>query len=76
MTSRRSAFISTPGDQEFERRAPCLFEVKHGDTVIRITDDWDGHLLIEKLYVALREARQARDEAILLRKQGQFEGTG
>ncbi|AWN42867.1 hypothetical protein [Methylobacterium durans] len=68
MTSQQSAFIPTHGDHEFELRAPCLLEVTHGDTVIRIADDWDGHVLIEELYVALREARQARDNATLLRK--------
>lgn len=68
MTSQQRAFIPAHGDHEFERRAPCLFEVKHGETVIRIVDDWDGHVLIEKLYVGLREARQARDKASLLRK--------
>ncbi|MEA1834907.1 hypothetical protein U8607_22700 [Methylobacterium durans] len=68
MTSQQSAFIPTHDDHEFELRASCLLEVTHGDTVIRIADDWDGHVLIEKLYVALREARQARDKATLLRK--------
>jgi hypothetical protein len=66
MPSQRSASIPSAGDQPFEPQAPCLFEVEHGDTVIRIADDWDGHVLIEKLSVALREARQARDKAALL----------
>lgn len=70
MTSQPSAFIPASGDGEFELPAPCLFEVQHGDTVIRIADDWDGHILIEKLYTALREARQAQDQAALLRKVG------
>lgn len=70
MSSQRSAFIHKLDNHELESGAPCLFEVEHGDTVIRIADDWDGHILIEKLYVALREARQARDEATLLRKAG------
>lgn len=68
MTSQRPAFFPTHG--EFELRAPCLFEVKHGETVIRIADDWDGHVLVEKLYIALRKARQARDKATLLKKAG------
>ncbi|MFB0488573.1 hypothetical protein ABIE45_001159 [Methylobacterium sp. OAE515] len=70
MPSQRSASIPSAGDQPVEPQAPCLFEVEHGDTVIRIADDWDGHVLIEKLYVALREARQARDKAALLRAAG------
>ena len=70
MTSQRSAFIPAHGDHECELREPCLFEVEHGDTVIRIADDWDGHVLIEKLYIALREARQARDKATPPRKAG------
>jgi len=60
-------FTATPGECESERDAPYLFEVEHGDTVIRVADDWGGHVLIEKLYVALREARQARDKAALLK---------
>lgn len=40
---------------------PCLFEIHHGETVIRIADDWSGHVLIEQLYNGLREARQSRD---------------
>ncbi|GJE33110.1 hypothetical protein LDDCCGHA_3309 [Methylobacterium oxalidis] len=68
MTSKRSASIHSLTDHEVEPCAPCLFEVEHGDTVIRIADDWDGHVLVEKLYVALREARQARDKVSLLRR--------
>ncbi|KNY24526.1 hypothetical protein [Methylobacterium sp. ARG-1] len=70
MTSQRSAFIHSLKGHEIEPCTPCLFEVEHGDTVIRIADDWDGHVLIDKLYVALREARQARDKVSLLRKLG------
>ncbi len=68
MPSQRSASIPAISDHTFKPHAPCLFEVEHGDAVIRIADDWDGHVLIEKLYVALREARQARDKAALLRE--------
>lgn len=70
MPSQQSPFIPSLNDHEVEPCEPCLFEVEHGATVIRIADDWDGHVLIEKLYVALREARQARDKAVLLRKAG------
>jgi hypothetical protein len=70
MPAQRSASIPSTGDQAVEPPAPCLFEVEHGGTVIRIADDWDGHVLIEKLYVALREARQARDKAALPRRGG------
>ena len=68
MPAQRSASIPALSDHTFEPHSRCLFEVEHGDTVIRIADDWDGHVLIEKLYVALREARQARDKAALLRE--------
>jgi hypothetical protein len=68
MTSKRSVSIHSLTDHEVALCAPCLFEVEHGDTVIRIADNWDGHVLIEKLYAALREARQARDKASHLRK--------
>lgn len=61
MPSSRPAFIPAIGDRRTEPDAPCLFEVEHGDTVIRIADDWDGHVLIERLYTALRKARHARD---------------
>jgi len=40
---------------------PCLFEIHHGSTVLRIADDWSGHVLIERLYDGLREARRSRD---------------
>ncbi|MCP1535524.1 hypothetical protein [Methylorubrum extorquens] len=70
MPSQRSASIPALNDHAFEPHAPCIFEGEHGDTVIRIADDWDGHVLIEKLYVALREARQAWDKAALLREAG------
>jgi hypothetical protein len=68
MSSQQSAFIPALNNPELKRDAPCLFEVEHGDTVIRIADDWDGHVLIEKLYVALRKARQARDRATPIRE--------
>jgi hypothetical protein len=70
MPSSRPTFIPAIGDHQTEPDAPCLFEVEHGDTVIRIADDWDGHVLIEKLYAALRKARQARDRASPLREAG------
>lgn len=70
MPSQRSASIPALSNHVSEPHAPCLFEIEHGDTVIRIADDWDGHVLIEKLYVALREARQARDKAVPLREAG------
>lgn len=41
--------------------APCLFEIHHGSAVIRISDDWSGHILIEQIYDGLRQARQLRD---------------
>lgn len=71
MPSQRLTFAPTLDD---EPSSLWLFEVEHGDTVIRIADDWDGHILIEKLYVALREARRARDEATLLTKAGPIRG--
>ncbi len=58
------------GDRMTGPSEPCLFEVKHGATVIRIADDWDGHLLIEKLYVGLRQARTARDKTTRLTQAG------
>lgn len=67
MPLKQPAFTNTSSKRESTRDAPCLFEVVHGDTVIRVADDWGGHVLIEKLYVALREARQARDKAALLK---------
>ncbi|WP_342150969.1 hypothetical protein [Methylorubrum sp. SB2] len=39
-----------------------LFEIRHGDAVIRIADDWSGHVLIEQIYEGLRQARRSRDE--------------
>ena len=68
MPSDRPAFIPALNDPELKPDEPCLFEIEHGDTVIRIADDWDGHVLIEKLYVALRKARQARDRATPIRE--------
>ena len=40
---------------------PYLFEIHHGSTIIRIADDWSGHVLIERIYDGLRHARQSRD---------------
>ena len=40
---------------------PCLFEIHQGSTVLRIADDWSGHVLIERLYDGLRDARRSRD---------------
>ena len=74
MPAHRSEFAHAHRDHEVEPSAPCLFEVEHGDMTIRIADDCDGHVLIKKLYVALREARQARDRATLLRKAGPVRG--
>jgi len=48
--------MSDPSDP-----TPALFEVHHGSTVVRIADDWSGHVLIERLYTGLRAARAARD---------------
>lgn len=62
--------IAVPDDRAFAHPEACLFQIEHRDAVIRIADDWDGHVLIEKLYVALREARQARDKASLLKRAG------
>ena len=85
MPSQRPEFIHSPGERPFdpectrhpaggdeviEPSEPCLFEVQHGATVIRIADDWDGHLLIEKLYVGLRQARTARDKTTRLTQAG------
>lgn len=39
-----------------------LFEIHHGDAVIKIADDWSGHVLIEQIYDGLRQARHSRDE--------------
>lgn len=36
---------------------PFLFEIHHGSAVIKISDDWSGHVLIEQIYDGLRRAR-------------------
>jgi len=43
---------------------PYLFELHHGSTVLRIADDWSGHVLIERIYNGLREARALRDSGL------------
>ena len=70
MPPQQSASVLELSDHEPDPDGPCLFEVEHGDTVIRIADDWDGHVLVEKLYAALRKARQARDQATPLKEAG------
>lgn len=44
-----------PGD------SPYPFEIYYGPNVIKIDDDWSGHVLIEQIYDGLRKARQSRD---------------
>lgn len=49
------------GIPETDDTTPCLFEIHHGSTVLRVADDWSGHVLIERIYNGLREARRSRD---------------
>ncbi|WP_461656732.1 hypothetical protein [Methylorubrum aminovorans] len=41
--------------------SPYPFEIHHGPNVIKIDDDWSGHVLVEQIYDGLRRARQSRD---------------